>query len=234
MSREFFILRNGRREGPLTEEEILDSLDLGDLSPEDHCTDGLDGRVMRVGEVFRVVEAEDKERTVAPIQGGETEHLPEQVSRPEERFNPVCPPYYGHPSLLTYWKALGTAVIIAVVGYFGSDYSGYVGITSWLTVSLILIYVFLERSCHDYVVTSVRVEVIEGLFSKSSREVRIEDIRAINVRTRGVIGLLGVGTVEFASAGSDTVDVSFENVGRAHKVKKIVRRLQDAANELGS
>ncbi|MEM8955687.1 MAG: hypothetical protein AAGD22_16150, partial [Verrucomicrobiota bacterium] len=65
--------------------------------------------------------------------------------------------------------------------------------------------------------------------SKSSEEVRVCDIRAINVRKAGVKGLLGVGSVEFASAGSDGSDVVFEDVMGAHRLKENVRRLQDKA-----
>ncbi|CAN5196335.1 hypothetical protein BH23VER1_BH23VER1_09590 [soil metagenome] len=58
---------------------------------------------------------------------------------------------------------------------------------------------------------------------------RICDIRAINVRQRGLLGLLGVGTVEFASAGSDAIEVAFSNVRRPHRIKALVRQLQDNA-----
>ena len=54
-------------------------------------------------------------------------------------------------------------------------------------------------------VTPKRVELVWGLLTKSSNEVRIEDIRTINVRRKGFSGLLGIGTIEFSSTG-DKID----------------------------
>ncbi|MGK0187335.1 MAG: hypothetical protein ACI9R3_003122 [Verrucomicrobiales bacterium] len=232
MSRQFYILRHGKKEGPLTEEEVLDSLDLGDLSPDDDCIDSENGKARRIGDVFQIVAGDSK-----PAAPKKRRAVPEASATPAPaRKNPQSkkpklqsPLYFGHPSLLTYWRSLALGAAVAVGGYYGSSYTGYFGLASWLITSLILIYVLIDRSSRDYFVTPLRVEVIEGIFSKSSKEVRIEDIRAINVKTRGLIGLLGVGTVEFASAGGEAVDVAFTNVSRAHKVKKLVRHVQDKA-----
>jgi hypothetical protein len=246
MSRHFYILRHGEKEGPLTEEEILDSLDLGDVAPDDDCIDCATGKVRRVGDVFQIVGG------ICSLPDSE----PDRVSTPPQQLPaaPASPPistngqprarepepaqqkpkqrtllYFGHPSLLTYWRSFTLGIAIAAGGYYGSSYTGYVGLAAWLLTSLILIYILIHRSSQDYFVTPLRVEVVDGIFSKNSKEVRIEDIRAINVKTRGVIGLMGVGTVEFASAGGEAIDVAFVNVGRAHKVKKLVRRVQDQA-----
>jgi hypothetical protein len=61
---------------------------------------------------------------------------------------------------------------------------------------------------------------------KSSNEVRIRDVRTINVRRAGFRGFLGVGTVEFSSVG-DAVDVAFVNIWHPQRVKRLVRELQD-------
>ena len=92
---------------------------------------------------------------------------------------------------------------------------------------MIVAYIWADRSFADYVVTSKRVEVITGLFSRSSQEVKISDIRSINVVKDGFLGFLGVGDVEFASAGGDDIEVRFSNITGTQKVKKVVRKLQD-------
>jgi hypothetical protein len=38
--------------------------------------------------------------------------------------------------------------------------------------------------------------------------------------------MLGIGTVEFSSSGTDGVEVRFKNVRKPHRVKEIVRQLQ--------
>lgn len=259
MSRQFYILRSGKKEGPLLEEEVLDSLDLGDVLPDDECIDCANGRVRLVRDVFQVLGSGPAASTSAarrPDEAGfprpprspdpAAPPLRERVSGPSAppragttpaRKKPQAPPpfpvlpaaclYSGHPSLLTYWRSVLLGAGSAIGGYYGSTYTGYIGLGGWLLTSLVLIYILIDRASRDYIVTPLRVEVVEGILSKSSREVRIEDIRAINVRTHGLTGLLGIGTVEFASAGTDAVDVTFTQVSRAHRVKKLVRRLQD-------
>jgi len=39
--------------------------------------------------------------------------------------------------------------------------------------------------------------------------------------------LLGIGTVNISSAGSEDVEVQFKDIRRAHQVKKLVRQLQE-------
>ena len=237
MSRQFYILRHGKKEGPLTEEEVLDSLDLGDVLPDDDCIDIKTGRTRRVGDVFQIVGSgsppTQRPATAisSPVSPGEPPLSRQPKPTPKAQPKPRKLLYFGHPSLLTYWRSFAVGIAVALGGYYGSSYTGYLGLAGWLSASLILIYILIHRSSRDYFVSPLRVEVVDGIFSKNSKEVRIEDIRAINVKTRGVTGLLGVGTVEFASAGGEAIDVAFVNVGRAHKVKQLVRRVQDKTQQ---
>jgi hypothetical protein len=81
--------------------------------------------------------------------------------------------------------------------------------------------------CHSvFLISNQRVEVIRGLFTRSSREVRIRDIRAIDVEKTGWRGLLNIGDVFFSSAGSADEEVTFQGVAYPHRIKKIVRQLQ--------
>ena len=96
------------------------------------------------------------------------------------------------------------------------------GRESWaLFMGLVLVagvygYVCVVRSMALYLVTSRRVEIIHGLITKSSNEVRVKDIRTINVKKSGFKGLLGVGDVEFSSAGWGWVGGGFPRcLGRA-------------------
>ena len=49
------------------------------------------------------------------------------------------------------------------------------------------------------------------------------------MKKTGLTGLIGVGTVEFASAGSDEAEVMFRDIWAAGRVKALVRELQDEA-----
>jgi len=67
-----------------------------------------------------------------------------------------------------------------------------------------------------------------GLFAKSSTEIRIKDIRSINVKKSGLLGLLGVGDVEFSSAASDKAEIVFSSISSATEVRDLVRNYQEA------
>ncbi len=124
---------------------------------------------------------------------------------------------------------LSVALITGVGGYYLGAQDGWYAFGGISLASFLFTYACFHRSCTEYIVTEARVEVIAGFLRKSSFEVRVCDIRAINVRQSGLKGLLGIGTVEFASAGSDSIEVSFPNVRRPHRIKALVRQLQDNA-----
>ena len=87
--------------------------------------------------------------------------------------------------------------------------------------AVIFIYIYFARTMTKYTVTNKRISVESGIFSKTSRELRIKDIRSIAAH----INFLGYGNIEFSSA-SDEVDVTFTAVSGAAKVRDLVKKLQ--------
>ncbi len=87
-------------------------------------------------------------------------------------------------------------------------------------------FVGLQRRKRRYSITNRRVIVETGLVVRDSNEIRIQDIRSINVTKSAVVGLLGIGNVEFSSAATDDADVVFFGVAGADKVRDLVRKLQ--------
>jgi membrane protein YdbS with pleckstrin-like domain len=91
---------------------------------------------------------------------------------------------------------------------------------------LVMFSVSISRRRARYRVTSRRVIMEIGFVVKDSNEVRIQDIRSINVLKRGLGGLFGIGNVEFSSAAADDADVVFVGIGGADNVRDLVRKLQ--------
>jgi len=91
---------------------------------------------------------------------------------------------------------------------------------------LLVCWIQIDRWRRRYAVTNKRVSVEYGIISRVSNEVRIQDIRSINLRKTGLSGLLGIGRVEFSSAATDDADVIFWNTPEAEKVRDLVRSLQ--------
>ncbi len=67
-----------------------------------------------------------------------------------------------------------------------------------------------------------RVSLETGIFTKNSRELRIQDIRSINAK----VNFIGYGEIEFSSAASDDADVVFHAVPGATAVRDLVKKLQ--------
>jgi uncharacterized membrane protein YdbT with pleckstrin-like domain len=74
---------------------------------------------------------------------------------------------------------------------------------------LLVCWIQIDRWRRRYAVTNKRVSVEYGIISRVSNEVRIQDIRSINLRKTGLSGLLGIGRVEFSSAATDDAELFF-------------------------
>ena len=136
--------------------------------------------------------------------------------------------YIGHPSWLAYPRALlVSALCIAISRYFHQRGVGIEWITLLGSVAgLILVFIGLERTTTTYSVTSRRVELEFGIIGRNTKEVRICDIRAIDVVQKTYAALIGIGTVKFDSSAGEGPEVFFQNVRRPHRIKQLVRELQ--------
>ena len=138
-----------------------------------------------------------------------------------------------HPSILAYPKLLLVTAILGAVAFFflfiapslglpGGTLGGMTIAFACATLAILLIL----RHFDCYIISRGRAEVVRGIIAKSSNEVRMSDIRRIDVDKEGLLGLLNVGDVKLSSAGTGGFDVVFAKVRAGHKVKKILRRVQ--------
>lgn len=317
MSWQVVILRrDGQEEGPLSEEEVLDLLDAGELSADEWCRVVGQPHEQRVGELFETISpptpepapvfedlglsrAGDAEtgaegpvefpdladgaleeiarrREQAPASGSrqfrslprprppaevldgdseeeEPEHpfvsgvaataesahagpLLSGLDVAEEEIEDAAEDeegeqlvYVGCPSWLNYAGTFLLAALSLVGGYYAGALGGW-----WLGGGLALALALVSGAClararWEFRVTTERVEAVRGLLARSHREIRLQDIRAINVESSGVEGLLGVGTLTFSSMGGREDDVVFRGVRGARRLRQLVRELQSAA-----
>jgi hypothetical protein len=232
MSDGYYILKSdGSRDGPWAEEELLDLLENGQVKPDENCLHAASGRICPAGEMFHVISPEPPgpPQTApvawepAPFPAGSEAGAP-TAEKPRVRLH-----YRGSPSVLTYGgRLLLAAALIAGGCLFRREVPSMLAI-GLIAGSAVLLAAVLRRMSTQYSVTSARVESVRGLLSRSSRELRIADIRAINVTCSGLMGLLGIGSVTFSSEGGSRDDVIFDRVWNANGLKNLVRRLQDSA-----
>lgn len=239
-----FVLKGVRRLGPFSVDDLLDGIESGEFSYEDVCLREGAADCERLRDVLDWDDPGDDDLDDEEW-GDEDEETHEDVpppppppiasvSRPPRESaasaqgaDPDRPLYEGHPSVLTYPLSL----LLLVGGVTGGVW--LVGIDPILTLVgfglalLGLVRLSLVRFTNDYRIGSRRIEIVTGLVARSSREVRIEDIRSINVTCRGLSGLFGIGTVDFVTTG-DAPEISFARVWSAREIKALVRRLQDS------
>ncbi len=227
-----FVLKRGQKLGPFSLDELLERLETGELSEDDVCLreaateterirdllDWEDGTM--TGDPDEEAEEEDDDE-IEEEDEAEASAPPAATSRPDRLL------YSGHPSILTYpFSMLAlTGGLFAGVWLYRYDVTYTLAGIGLAMVGLIRLS--LVSFTHDYHIRERRIEIITGLLARSSREVRIADIRSINVTCRGLPGLIGIGTIDFLTSG-DQPEVSFRQVWAARKLKQKIRRLQDA------
>ncbi len=242
--------------GLLSKEDLYALVERSSLARGDLCTDVQTGRDHTVGEVisgmrpprasspprvdrpaYQEFRADDLHQIDETPQEDEDEEYPEEDAEEEEEEDK--PRYtgsgeriwhFGHPSWLSYWKGLFlTLLCLFAAGMLFSMDEAY-ALISGLSGIAVFIGVSIARSSHDYIVTDERVEYVWGIMGRSSKEVRICDIRSLDVWEKGFEGIvLRLGTLDVSSAGNAGVEVSFRDIRQAHKVKELIRHLQRGA-----
>jgi membrane protein YdbS with pleckstrin-like domain len=87
----------------------------------------------------------------------------------------------------------------------------------------LFIHVFWARATTRYRVTSLRVSIETGIFTRSSRELRIADIRSITARAN----MFGIGDIEFSTAAREEAEVAFWGLSHVERVRDLVKQLQN-------
>lgn len=230
--------------GLLSKEDLFVLVERGALAPGDLCTDSLSRRDHTVGEVIRGM-APPRGRAArisrpayqeirADLHGFDIRLDETADALPEDEIDTSdpsdAPLFAAHPSWLSYAGGFAMITLLIGLGVFLLPYGGEYSIIPLLTALAWLLGIAVARYSTDYLVGEDRVEKVWGLLARSSREVRICDVRNIDVHMRGLKGLLGVGTVDISSSGGSEVEVSFRDVRGAHEVKQLVRQLQRDAN----
>ena len=140
--------------------------------------------------------------------------------------------YEGRPS----WRALMTfyvagivlaAVVVVVLGILADNLGLAIAIAA-VIVGLTLLIGFLRRVGTKYLLTTERLRITRGIVRKQVQETRLDRVQNVNY-SQGVLDrLLGVGTVDFDTAGSDDSDFTFDWINGPEDV---VRAVDEATHE---
>ena len=227
-----FVLKQGVKMGPFDMETLFDGLEEGKFSYDDICLREGAIECERLKDIL-YWETAHPSRDVRPSRGNHRAApsiesiIDDDEGNEDEHFlDGERLLYAGHPSIAS--SPLGLFFVVGVItGGVWLYVIDPVFTLAGVGLSLLgMAYLSFMRFTQDYRITPRRIEVTTGFLARSSNEVRIEDIRAINVTCRGFTGIIGIGTVDFFTAG-DAAEVSFRKIWAAQKVKTLVRRLQD-------
>lgn len=137
--------------------------------------------------------------------------------------------WQGHPSwranITFYLKwgllALLPAIVMGVWASTGND--AYLPYWQWLLISLALLVVVaiadtVQRAAVLYLITTQRVRIRRGILSRDIQAASVQRIQSLNTRQSLIDRMLGVGSVDFDTAGTaeDADDFHFRGVADPH------------------
>jgi uncharacterized membrane protein YdbT with pleckstrin-like domain len=143
--------------------------------------------------------------------------------------------FTGHPSwrsiLGFYLKGIALVVLGAGVAALVTLISDKVDWTiSGGTAAAILVLVVLvglvKRVTTTYTITDRRLHIRRGVFTRETRDTRLERVQNVNTRQSLLERLLRVGTVDFDTAGTEDSDFAFVGVSSPRKVVEAVDKAQ--------
>jgi uncharacterized membrane protein YdbT with pleckstrin-like domain len=144
--------------------------------------------------------------------------------------------YAGRPS----WRALmsfylggiGLAVLVVVIlGLLAGEWGLAVAIAAALAV-LTLLVGYLRRVSTKYLITNQRLRISRGIVRRNVQETRLERVQNVNYQQSVLDRMLGVGTVDFDTAGTDDSEFRFEWVdGPEEVVRAVDHAIEEARAE---
>lgn len=250
MPARYRIQNNPSFEGLLSKKDLYLLVERGSLARGDFCADVRTGRSHKIGELIDGMAPPRPGDAMARIDRPPYQEFradgPERADE-EDPAGLVPPPppdddlpftasgerihLHIHPSWWAYSKPLVLFVLLGIASGLGFQFGTSYAFTGIGLALIVLLGIIAARFSCDFYVTDERVEVVWGIIGRSSKEVRVCDIRAIDVHERGIMGLLGIGTVDFSSAGNAGVEVQFRHIRKAHRIKELVRHLQRGTEE---
>ena len=138
--------------------------------------------------------------------------------------------------LAFYIRGLLAAILAGVVAGLVTRLTGRSVDVPWVTAAVLVVFVLvlvwglIRRLATTYTITNRRLTIRSGVLSREHHETRLERVQNVNSRQRMLERMLGIGTVDFDTAGGAAYDFSFRGV---EDPGGIVRTVNTALEDLG-
>jgi uncharacterized membrane protein YdbT with pleckstrin-like domain len=140
--------------------------------------------------------------------------------------------FHGHPSWLSmldfHVKAFVAAVLAGVIAGVATALASNHAEVGWVIVGVLavlglaLLVGFVRRRSTTYTITSERLTVQLGLLSRELHETRLDRVQNVASRQSLLERLLGIGTVDFDTAGGAGFDFAFRGVDHPETIVRTV------------
>jgi hypothetical protein len=146
---------------------------------------------------------------------------PPRQSGPEQTL------WVGRPGLLSRFGKVSAGLVLVLAGV-----TALAAHPAWAPVAapavaialglLLLAWAWVGVLRYRYEVTTLRAIAREGLASRSTSEIQLDDIRNIVVHRSFSNRLLGLGTVELSTAGESGMEVVFRSIRRPEPLVRLI------------
>jgi uncharacterized membrane protein YdbT with pleckstrin-like domain len=148
--------------------------------------------------------------------------------------------FHGHPAwrsmLALHFKGLLWAIGIGVLVGIGSAIDKSRVQVAWVVGAVLLVLAIevavasIRRLATTYTITTQRLTIRFGLLSRDMHETRLERVQNVNSRQSMLERLLGIGTVDFDTAGGAEFNFAFRGINHP---EELVRTVDQAIRALG-
>jgi len=144
--------------------------------------------------------------------------------------------FEGHPSWRAiigfYLKGLLVAIVLGVIAKLVSGNGATVGVVV-VVFGLTVLIGFIKRMATVYTITTRRLNIKKGIFSREIQETRLERVQNVNYSQSVYQRIMQIGDVDFDTAASGDYDFIFFGVANPAEV---VHRVDQAtgANAAGT
>jgi uncharacterized membrane protein YdbT with pleckstrin-like domain len=140
--------------------------------------------------------------------------------------------WHGHPSWRSIldlyvkgWLAtVVAAVLVAAITDIGAGHIelGWVVLAVAFSLTAVALAGLIRRKRTLYTITSQRLTIRTGLIARSVQETRLDRIQNVNSRQSMLERLLGIGTVDFDTAGGAEYSFAFHGLTAPDQVVRTV------------
>ena len=149
--------------------------------------------------------------------------------------NTEIPQEVINQSWIYYWKYILLSILFPFLGIIGIIFgtatynlSGLqaiiILITSFLLSAGVFLFIWINRASHKLYIYSKKLVYEMGFLNKTYKEIMKKDIRTIEVDQPFIDRILGIGSLKFATSGTEGYEIIFKGVKNPHKIKKDIEK----------